>query len=88
VNVGFDGAAGDVLVQALDLAGVSASTGAACTSGSVRPSSVLLALGFSAQRAAEAVRFSLGRGTTEEEIDELLRLLPGLVERVRRYAVT
>lgn len=86
VNAGFAGALGESIVIALDLAGIAVSTGAACTSGSVQPSPVLLALGHTPEQAREAVRFSLGRGTTEDEIDEVLRVLPGIVERVRRFA--
>ena len=83
VNAAFAGALGESIAIALDLAGVAVSTGAACTSGSVRPSPVLLALGVPAAQAREAVRFSLGRGTTTEEIDEVIRILPPLVERAR-----
>ena len=85
INVGFSGALGQDLVMALDLAGIAAATGAACTSGSVQPSAVLLALGYSPEQAREAVRFSLGRATTADEIDEVLRVLPAIVERARRH---
>jgi cysteine desulfurase len=84
INAGFAGALGESIVIALDLAGVAVSTGAACTSGSVQPSPVLLGIGMPAERAREAVRFSLGRSTTAEEIDEVLRILPALVDRARR----
>ena len=69
---------------ALDLAGVAASTGAACTSGSVQPSPVLLALGLPPDQARQAVRFSLGRTTTSDEIDAVLARLPAILERARR----
>jgi cysteine desulfurase len=85
VNAGIAGALGEVVVAALDLAGFSASTGAACTSGSVAPSPVLLALGLAPERAAEAVRFSLGRGNTVEDVDALLDALPPIIERARRF---
>jgi cysteine desulfurase len=85
VNAGFDGALGEVIVAALDLAGVAVSAGAACTSGTVRPSPVLLAIGLSPARAVEAVRFSLGPTTTAEEIDAVLALLPEIVARARRH---
>ncbi len=85
INAGFSGALGQDLVIALDLAGIAASTGAACTSGSVEPSPVLLALGYSPDEAREAVRFSLGRATTADEIDEVLRVLPAILERARRH---
>lgn len=82
-NLAFDGVPGDLLVEALDLEGIAASTGAACTSGSVEASPVLLALGQPKARAAEAVRFSLGRHNTRAEIDRVLALLPSLIERIR-----
>jgi cysteine desulfurase len=85
VNAGFGGALGESLVAALDLAGVAASTGAACTSGSVQPSAVLLGIGLRRDQAVEAVRFSLGRDTTEAEIDSVLALLPAIVDRARRF---
>lgn len=85
INAGFAGARGESLVMALDLAGISASTGAACSSGSVLPSPVLLALGLSATQAREAVRFSLGHGLSEGDIDAVLAALPAIVERARRF---
>lgn len=84
-NVAFEGAPGDAVVQALDLEGIAASTGAACTSGRIEPSRVLLALGLSPDRAAEAVRFSLGPSTTEADIDHVIDLVPGLIDRVRHW---
>jgi cysteine desulfurase len=83
INAGFSGALGESIVIALDLAGVAVSTGAACTSGSVQPSPVLLGLGMAAEQAREAVRFSLGRWTTEAEIDKVLDLLPSILQRAR-----
>jgi cysteine desulfurase len=85
VNAGFDGALGEVVVAALDIAGVAVSTGAACTSGSVEPSPVLLALGLPVERAREAVRFSLGRDNTAAEVHALLEVLPDIVARARRF---
>jgi cysteine desulfurase len=86
LNVGFDGVEGEVCLINLDLAGVCVSTGAACSSGSLDPSPVLLALGQSRRAAAAAVRFSLGRGTTAAEIDEVIGLMPTILERVRSFA--
>jgi cysteine desulfurase len=86
INAGFSGARGESIVIALDLAGIATSTGAACTSGSVKPSEVLLALGASEATARSAVRFSLGRTTTAAEIDAVLAVLPAILERARRYA--
>lgn len=85
VNAGFDGALGESVVAALDLEGIAASTGAACTSGSVEPSPVLLGLGLPPARALEAVRFSLGRQNTAEEARVLLEVLPAIVARARRF---
>ncbi len=82
-NVGFAGARGELVAIGLDLEGVCVSTGAACTSGSVEPSAVLLALGLPAALAREALRFSLGRDTTEEDVDEAAALVARVVVRVR-----
>lgn len=85
INAAWSGARGESIVMALDLAGISVSTGAACTSGSIQPSAVLLGLGLDPERAREGVRFSLGRATQEAEIDEVIRALPDIVERARRH---
>ncbi|HUQ06172.1 MAG TPA: aminotransferase class V-fold PLP-dependent enzyme [Kofleriaceae bacterium] len=83
VNAGFAGALGESIVMSLDLDGVAVSTGAACTSGSVQPSPVLLAMGLDRAAAREGVRFSLGPSTTDAELDRVLAILPGIVARVR-----
>ncbi len=85
VLAGFPGALGEVVVQALDLHGVAASTGAACSSGTVAPSPVLLALGVEPARAVEVVRFSLGRGSSAAEVEHVLELLPAILERARAF---
>jgi cysteine desulfurase len=82
-NLHFDYVEGESLVIALDLKGIACSTGAACSSGAVEPSHVLLALGLSPDQARSSLRFSLGRQTTKEDVDLLLRTLPGVVERLR-----
>jgi cysteine desulfurase len=84
-NVAFAGVPGDVLVAALDLDGVAASTGAACASGRVEASPVVRALGEPRARAGEAIRFSLGRGTTRADIDRVVALVPTLVARIRSH---
>ena len=71
------------LLVLLDDEGVCASAGAACASGAVEASHVLLAMGFSADEARSAVRFSLGYTTTEDEIDHVLDVMPKVVERLR-----
>ncbi|HKA55954.1 MAG TPA: aminotransferase class V-fold PLP-dependent enzyme, partial [Candidatus Binatia bacterium] len=83
LNVSFTGTVGEGLVMGLDLAGIAVSTGSACAAGSIEPSHVLLALGRDATTAKSAIRFSVGRDTTEQEIAQVLEVLPGVVERVR-----
>jgi len=82
-NLTFAGAGGEALLIALDLQGVACSTGAACSSGAVEPSHVLLAAGLSADEARSSLRFSLGRITTAEEIEYAIAVIPGVVERLR-----
>ena len=76
-------AEGGDIVLALDLEGIAASTGSACASGSDEVSHVLAAMGFPADEAHGALRLSLGRTTTEAEIDEACRVVPGVVRRIR-----
>lgn len=83
LNVGFAGIAGEVLLQALDLEGVSVSAGAACHSGSIEPSKVLLAMGRTPQEARGSLRFSVGHGVDEAQIDRTVELLAKLVPRIR-----
>src|SRR3989304_5555482 len=87
VNVSFRGTDSESLLLALDLAGVAASSGSACTSGSLEPSHVLSAIGLDPETAAGTLRFSLGRWTTDEEIDDVLAILPGILEQVRSAAI-
>lgn len=82
-NVTFASAGGEALLIALDLEGLACSTGAACSSGSVEPSHVLTAIGLSDDEARSTLRFSLGRGTTPEEIDRATEIIPHVVERIR-----
>ncbi|HXW51519.1 MAG TPA: aminotransferase class V-fold PLP-dependent enzyme [Candidatus Acidoferrales bacterium] len=83
VNLRFDGIEGDTLVVGLDLAGIEVSTGSACSTGSLEPSHVQSALGLEAAKARGAIRLSLGRTTTEAQIDRVMEVLPPLVERLR-----
>lgn len=83
LNVEFADTPGEVLLQALDLEGVAASLGAACSSGSIEPSPVLLAMGRGVEAARASLRFSLGLGVDAAQIDRVLALLPGLVARAR-----
>jgi cysteine desulfurase len=82
-NLVFTSAGGEALVIALDLQGVACSTGAACSSGAVEPSHVLLAIGLSPDEARSSLRFSLGRTTTAAEIDRAADIIPPTVERLR-----
>jgi cysteine desulfurase len=86
-SISFRGVGAEAIIVGLDLDGVAISSGSACAAGSTDPSHVLLAMGLEPRQAASAVRFSLGWGNTEEEIDRLLELLPPLVERLRRISV-
>jgi cysteine desulfurase len=79
----FEGCDGQTLLVALDQASVCVSTGSACSSGSLSPSPVLLAMGFTPEEARSALRFSLWRGNSDAEIDRVSALLPALLERAR-----
>jgi len=83
VNLGFTDTTGEGLMMGLDLAGIAVSTGSACAAGSLEPSHVLLALGRDPEAAKSALRFSVGKDTTEAEIAHVLDVLPRVVERVR-----
>jgi cysteine desulfurase len=82
----FSGAEGEAVVIGLDLEGIAASTGAACASGSIEPSHVLLAMGVPRLEAMTSIRFSLGASTTEAEIDQVLEVVPRVVAAVRRHS--
>jgi cysteine desulfurase len=79
---------GEAMVIALDLRGLSCSTGAACSSGAVEPSHVLLAIGLAPEDARATLRLSLGQQTTDEEIDFALETIPPVIERLRRMSPT
>lgn len=83
VNISVRYIEGESLLLSLDMAGIAASSGSACTSGSLDPSHVLLAIGLPHEIAHGSLRFSLGRETTEEQIDYVLEQLPKIVERLR-----
>ncbi len=82
-NLAFDGVEAEGILMLLDQAGVCASSGSACTTGSLDPSHVLLAMGFTAARARSSIRFSLGVYNTAAEVDYVLEKLPGIIERLR-----
>jgi cysteine desulfurase len=82
-NIYIDHIDGEAMVIALDLKGLAVSTGAACSSGAVEPSHVLIAMGLRPEQARASLRFSLGKQNTEEEIDFALALVPETVARLR-----
>lgn len=85
-NIRFDHAEGEAIVIALDLKGLAVSTGAACSSGAIEPSHVLIAMGLRPDQARSSIRFSLGKQTTEEDIDLALSLVPATVARLRELS--
>ena len=85
-NIHFDHIDGEALVIALDLKGIAVSTGAACSSGAIEPSHVLVAMGLRTDQARASIRFSLGKQTTAEDIDFALALVPDTVARLRELS--
>ncbi|WP_411679191.1 cysteine desulfurase NifS [Clostridium thailandense] len=84
INVSFEGIDGEVLLMSLDNLGICASSGSACSAGAIEPSQVLLSIGISKEMAKGALRLTLGSETTEEEIDCLLEVMPGIINRIRK----
>lgn len=87
-NIHFDHIDGEAMVIALDLKGLAVSTGAACSSGAIEPSHVLVAMGLRADQARASIRFSLGKQTTDAEIDFALALVPETIARLREISPT
>jgi cysteine desulfurase len=85
-NFWFDHVEGEALVIALDLKGLAVSSGAACSSGAIEPSHVLLAMGVPHQRARASIRVSLGKQTTQEDVDFAARVIPETVARLREIS--
>ncbi|MDR1218453.1 MAG: cysteine desulfurase [Treponema sp.] len=83
LNVSFPGAEGESILLALDLAGIEASTGSACASGSLEPSHVIMAIGAKPELAHGSIRFSLGWSITRDAIDYIIDTLPPIIERLR-----
>ena len=82
-NISFDRVEAESLLIALDLEGIAVSTGSACSSGTLEPSHVLRAMGLPAHRTQNSLRFSLGMFSTDAEVDRVVEVLPGLVEKLR-----
>jgi cysteine desulfurase len=83
LNVSFSGAEGEAILLSMDLAGIEASTGSACASGSLEPSHVLMAIGVGSELAHGSIRFSLGWGTSDDDVDYILETMPPIIERLR-----
>jgi cysteine desulfurase len=83
LNLGFEGVDGDLLLMNLDLRGIAASAGSACSSGTRDPSHVLLAMGLDREQAGRAIRISLGRGNTAEEMEQVIAALQEVVSSLR-----
>jgi cysteine desulfurase len=86
LNVSIAGADSEALLMHLDLAGVAASSGSACSTGSVEPSHVLVAMGVPRELALGAIRFSFGRESTTEDVDRVSEVMPTVVAKVRQLA--
>jgi len=85
-NICFEAIEGEAMVISLDLKGFAVSSGSACSSGAVEPSHVLTAMGLPAERARSSVRFSLGRGNTLEQVDELIDAVAESAAQLRRLS--
>jgi len=85
-NIFFDHIEGEAMVIALDLKGLAISTGAACSSGALEPSHVLVAMGMPGDRARASIRFSLGKQNTAEDVEFALALVPETVSRLRELS--
>jgi cysteine desulfurase len=87
-NISFDRTEAESLLIALDLEGIAVSTGSACSSGTLEPSHVLKAMGLPAHRTQNSIRFSLGTANTEADIDRVIAVMPGIVEKLRSLTRT
>ena len=87
-NISFPGVEAEALLIALDLEGVAVSTGSACSSGTLEPSHVLRAMGLTPRRAQSSIRFSLGLGNTDADVERVLDVLPPLVAKLRALSRT
>jgi cysteine desulfurase len=86
LNVRLDGIEGESMILMLDMEGICVSSGSACTTGSLEPSHVLLALGIPQELAHGSLRVTLGRSTTAEHIDHFVKVFPPIVARLREMS--
>lgn len=86
VNISFINAEGESILLNLDMEGIAVSTGSACTSGSLEPSHVLISMGKKPEECHGSIRFTLGRSTTETEIDRVLVVTPPIIEKLRKMS--
>jgi cysteine desulfurase len=87
-NISFDRVEAESLLIALDLEGIAVSTGSACSSGTLEPSHVLKAMGFPPHRTQNSIRFSLGAANTDADVDRVIAVLPGVVDKLRSLTRT
>ena len=87
-NISFDRIEAESLLIALDLEGIAVSTGSACSSGTLEPSHVLKAMGFPPHRTQNSIRFSLGASSTAADVDRVIAVLPGIVDKLRNLTRT
>ncbi|RYF36178.1 MAG: aminotransferase class V-fold PLP-dependent enzyme, partial [Cytophagaceae bacterium] len=86
-NLSFEGVDSEAVLMLLDQQGICCSAGSACNAGSLHPSHVLKAMGFSDDRARSSLRFSFGRFNTAAEVEKALEVLPEVIAKLRRIAV-
>jgi cysteine desulfurase len=86
LNVRLDGIEGEAMILMLDMEGICVSSGSACTTGSLEPSHVLLAMGIPAEQAHGSLRITLGRSTTQDDIDHFINVFPPIVKRLREMS--
>jgi cysteine desulfurase len=86
MNISFNGVEGESIVLAMDLKGIACSSGSACTSGTTEPSHVLKAMGVESIMAQGAIRFSIGRSTSRDDLDYVLGVLPDVVGKLREMS--
>lgn len=85
-NISFINAEGEAILLNLDMEGIAASTGSACTSGSLAPSHVLISMSLKPEECHGSIRFTLGRNTTEEEINKVIEVMPSIIEKLRKMS--